>query len=124
PSPPPRPALDPAVDTGESVEHDAASSATVQTAARADGRDTRSPLSRLAAQCGGAHTRRGKPGRCLARPVRKERSNDGRALMATRYGRRARRLWGYLRSERRTLRQGFVALLVSTGAALVAGVTL
>jgi mgtE-like transporter len=38
--------------------------------------------------------------------------------------RRARRLWGYLRSERRTLRQGFVALLVSTGAALVAGITL
>ncbi len=38
--------------------------------------------------------------------------------------RRARRLWDYLRSERRTLRQGFVALLVSTGAALVAGVTL
>src|SRR5919198_1589420 len=44
-----------------------------------------------------------------------------RALAARR---RARRLWGYLRSERRTLRQGFVALLVSTGAALVAGVTL
>lgn len=38
--------------------------------------------------------------------------------------RRARRLWRYLGSERRTLRQGFVALLVSTGAALVAGVTL
>lgn len=38
--------------------------------------------------------------------------------------RRARRIWAYLRSERRTLRQGFVALLVSTGAALVAGVTL
>src|SRR5205809_1920207 len=38
--------------------------------------------------------------------------------------RRARRLWDYLRSERRTLRQGFVALLVSTGAALVAGITL
>src|ERR687887_1015122 len=44
-----------------------------------------------------------------------------RALAARR---RARRLWGYLRSERRTLRQGFVALLVSTGAALVAGVAL
>src|SRR5438067_7880176 len=38
--------------------------------------------------------------------------------------RRARRVWAYLRSERRTLRQGFVALIVSTGAALVAGVTL
>src|SRR5213078_3338799 len=34
------------------------------------------------------------------------------------------RIWAYLRSERRTLRQGFVALLVSTRAALVAGVTL
>jgi cation transporter-like permease len=42
--------------------------------------------------------------------------------LATR--RRARRLWAYLRSERRTLRQGFVALLVSTLAALVAGITL
>lgn len=46
--------------------------------------------------------------------------------MAFAYGprRRAGQLWGYLRSERRTLRQGFVALFVSTGAALVAGVTL
>jgi len=38
--------------------------------------------------------------------------------------RRARRLWGYWRSEQRTLRQGFVALMVSTGAALIAGITL
>jgi mgtE-like transporter len=38
--------------------------------------------------------------------------------------RRARTVWAYLRSERRTLRQGFLALLVSTGAALLAGVTL
>jgi mgtE-like transporter len=38
--------------------------------------------------------------------------------------RRARRLWGYWRSEQRTLRQGFVALMVSTAAALVAGITL
>jgi mgtE-like transporter len=38
--------------------------------------------------------------------------------------RRARRLFAYWRSEQRTLRQGFVALLVSTGAALVAGITL
>jgi mgtE-like transporter len=38
--------------------------------------------------------------------------------------RRARRLWNYWRSEQRTLRQGFVALLISTGAALVAGITL
>jgi len=44
--------------------------------------------------------------------------------MALAARRRARRIWAYLRSERRTLRQGFVALLVSTGAALVAGVTL
>src|SRR5437763_4426680 len=44
--------------------------------------------------------------------------------MAGRYRRRARRLLDYLRSERRTLRQGFVALHVSTGAALVAGATL
>ncbi len=46
--------------------------------------------------------------------------------MAFAYGprRRAGRLWAYLQSERRTLRQGFVALFVSTGAALVAGVTL
>jgi mgtE-like transporter len=44
--------------------------------------------------------------------------------MAIAARRRARRIWAYLRSERRTLRQGFVALLVSTGAALIAGVTL
>lgn len=38
--------------------------------------------------------------------------------------RRARRLWDYWRSERRTLRQGFVALLASTAAAFVAGLVL
>lgn len=38
--------------------------------------------------------------------------------------RRAGRLVAYLRSERRTLRQGFAALLLSTAAGLVAGVTL
>jgi mgtE-like transporter len=38
--------------------------------------------------------------------------------------RRARRIWHYLRSERRTLRQGLGALLLSTGAGIVAGVTL
>jgi mgtE-like transporter len=38
--------------------------------------------------------------------------------------RRARRLFAYWRSEERTLRQGFVALLISTAAALVAGITL
>ncbi|HEX9313586.1 MAG TPA: hypothetical protein VGA30_12300, partial [Actinomycetota bacterium] len=37
--------------------------------------------------------------------------------------RRARRLFAYWRSETRTLRQGFVALLISTAAALVAGIT-
>jgi mgtE-like transporter len=38
--------------------------------------------------------------------------------------RRARRLWDYWRSERRTVRQGFAALVVSTGAGLVAGIAL
>lgn len=38
--------------------------------------------------------------------------------------RRARRLWAYWRAERRTLRQGFVALLLSTVAAFVAGAVL
>jgi mgtE-like transporter len=37
--------------------------------------------------------------------------------------RRARRLFAYWRSEQRTLRQGFVALLISTLAALIAGIT-
>jgi mgtE-like transporter len=38
--------------------------------------------------------------------------------------RRARRLWSYWRAEQRTLRQGFVALLLSTLAAFVAGIVL
>jgi mgtE-like transporter len=38
--------------------------------------------------------------------------------------RRARRLWAYWRSEQRTLRQGFVALILGTLTALVAGITL
>jgi mgtE-like transporter len=38
--------------------------------------------------------------------------------------RRARRVWAYWRSERRTMRQGLAALLVSTAAGLVAGITL
>jgi mgtE-like transporter len=38
--------------------------------------------------------------------------------------RRARRLWDYWRSEQRTLRQGFVALILGTLTALVAGITL
>jgi mgtE-like transporter len=37
--------------------------------------------------------------------------------------RRAGRLFAYWRSEQRTLRQGFVALLISTLAALIAGIT-
>jgi mgtE-like transporter len=37
---------------------------------------------------------------------------------------RPRRLWAYLRAERRTLRQGLVALVLSTGASFVAGLTL
>jgi mgtE-like transporter len=38
--------------------------------------------------------------------------------------RRARRLWAYWRAEQRTLRQGFVALVLSTLASFVAGLTL
>jgi mgtE-like transporter len=38
--------------------------------------------------------------------------------------RRARRLWEYLRSERRTLRQGFAALILGAVASFVAGITL
>jgi mgtE-like transporter len=38
--------------------------------------------------------------------------------------RRARRLWAYFLAERRTLRQGLGALLLSTAAGLVAGITL
>jgi len=44
--------------------------------------------------------------------------------MATRYGRRARRVFDYWRSERRTLRQGYVALLISCGGDLLAGLAL
>jgi mgtE-like transporter len=44
--------------------------------------------------------------------------------MAGLYRRRARRLLDYLRSERRTLRQGFVALLLGAATAFVAGITL
>lgn len=41
--------------------------------------------------------------------------------MASRHGRRARRVLDYRRSERRTLRQGYVALLISPGGDLLAG---
>jgi mgtE-like transporter len=37
---------------------------------------------------------------------------------------RTQRLWGYWRAEQRTLRQGFVALLVSSGGDLLAGLAL
>ena len=40
------------------------------------------------------------------------------------FRRSARRLFGYWRAERRTLRQGLVALVLSTGASFVAGLTL
>jgi mgtE-like transporter len=38
--------------------------------------------------------------------------------------RRARRLWRFWRSERHTLRQGFVALFISSGGDLLAGLAL
>ena len=41
-----------------------------------------------------------------------------------RLARRARRLFGYWRSERRTLRQGSIALVLSTCAGFVAGLVL
>jgi mgtE-like transporter len=46
------------------------------------------------------------------------------AAAPARLARRARRLLGYWRSERRTLRQGAVALTISTAAGFVAGLTL
>jgi mgtE-like transporter len=47
-----------------------------------------------------------------------------RLAATARLARRARRLLGYWRSEQRTLRQGAVALTLSTGAGFVAGLTL
>src|SRR5438094_8412889 len=47
-----------------------------------------------------------------------------RAIRALSPRRRARRLWTYLLAERRTLRQGLGALLLSTGAGIIAGVAL
>jgi len=44
--------------------------------------------------------------------------------MAIALPRRARRLWAYWRAERRTLRQGLVALVLSTAASFAAGLTL
>src|SRR5437588_7015622 len=47
-----------------------------------------------------------------------------RAIRALSPRRPARRLWRYLLAERRTLRQGLGALLLSTGAGIIAGVAL
>jgi mgtE-like transporter len=47
-----------------------------------------------------------------------------RSLMAIALPRRARRLWALWRAEQRTLRQGLVALTLSTAASFVAGLTL
>jgi mgtE-like transporter len=54
------------------------------------------------------------------RPERRAR----RAIQALSPRRPARRMWHYLLAERRTLRQGLGALLLSTGAGLVAGIAL
>ncbi len=40
------------------------------------------------------------------------------------FPRRARRLWAYWRAEQRTLRQGFIALFISSGGDLLAGLAL
>src|SRR5437867_8362811 len=68
------------------------------------------------------HTRSG----CWPLPGSQERPGE-RAVMAFRpekWRRRARRWFAYLRSERRTLRQGFVALLLGALTSFVAGITL
>jgi mgtE-like transporter len=49
---------------------------------------------------------------------------EGLGTAPARLARRARRLFGYWRSERRTLRQGIVALALSTCAGFVAGLVL
>src|SRR5439155_18173584 len=54
----------------------------------------------------------------------RKRAPHGRAVMALAPRRRARRLFAYWRSEKRTLRQGFVALLISSGGDLLAGLAL
>src|SRR5438270_5896514 len=72
----------------------------------------------------------GRPGKrpCLDRASphdhERKRASDGRAVMAGVYRRRAGRLFAYWRSEQRTLRQGFVALLISSGGDLLAGLAL
>src|SRR5438309_12131819 len=59
----------------------------------------------------------------MAVAERRERRTT-RAIRALSPRRPARRLWRYLLAERRTLRQGLGALLLSTAAGLVAGVAL
>jgi mgtE-like transporter len=54
----------------------------------------------------------------------REERRARRAIRALSPRRRVRPLWAYLRAERRTLRQGSVALVIGAVAALVAGVTL
>src|SRR5262245_63061127 len=61
----------------------------------------------------------------LSEPPTRDRAREGtdeRTVMAL--PRRARRLWAYWRAEQRTLRQGLVALGISTLAGFVAGLTL
>src|SRR6266496_3740992 len=65
-------------------------------------------------------TRSGRFGPTICRRSRA----DGRAVMAFAPRRRARRLWDYFRAERRTLRQGFAALLLGALTSFVAGITL
>lgn len=66
------------------------------------------------------HTATGPSGPARALPQARE--SDGRSVMA--FPRRARRLWAYWRAEQRTLRQGFFALLLSSGGDLLAGLAL
>ena len=72
------------------------------------------------------HTARAGPTRPVPDDLQ-ERANDDGALMSARrrtIRRRAKRLYGYWRAEQRTLRQGLVALALSTVAGFVAGLTL
>src|SRR5438552_11154898 len=85
----------------------------------------------------GEHTAQGSPHHVRAKDETDERAvmavtkrpergrtRATRAIRALSPRRPARRLWRYLLAERRTLRQGLGALLLSTGAGIVAGVTL
>src|SRR5438552_7769223 len=85
----------------------------------------------------GEHTAQGSPHHVRAKDETDERAvmavtkrpergrtRVRRAIGALSPRRPARRLWTYLLAERRTLRQGLGALLLSTGAGLIAGVAL